>query len=65
VIQAWGKDGGGDTKTVQAGSQAWREGKIPEEWTKTTLEDIKIETVTEFTYLRSLLTYDNDCSKEI
>jgi len=29
------------------------------------LEDIKIENVTEFTYLGSLLTYDNDCSKEI
>src|SRR6218665_867668 len=29
------------------------------------LEDIKIENVTEFTYLGSLLTNDNDCSKEI
>src|SRR6218665_949420 len=29
------------------------------------LEDIRIENVTEFTYLGSLLTYDNDCSKEI
>src|SRR6218665_1672310 len=29
------------------------------------LEDIKIENVTEFTYLESLLTYDNDRSKEI
>jgi len=28
------------------------------------VEDIKIENVTEFTYLDSLLTYDNDCSKE-
>src|SRR6218665_1078522 len=29
------------------------------------LEDIEIENVTELTYLGSLLTYDNDCSKEI
>jgi len=29
------------------------------------LEDIKIENVTKFTYLGSLLTRDNDCSKEI
>ena len=29
------------------------------------LEDIKIENVTGFTYLRSLFTYDNDCSKGI
>src|SRR6218665_3012391 len=29
------------------------------------LEDIKIENVTELTNLESLLTYDNDCSKEI
>src|SRR6218665_1707452 len=32
---------------------------------KIELEDIKIENVTEFTYLGSLLTHDNDWSKEI
>jgi len=29
------------------------------------LEDLKIENITEFSYLGILLTYDNDCSKKI
>ena len=47
----------GETKTMVTGKENIKE--------QIELEDIKIENVTEFTYLGSLLTYDNNCSKEI
>src|SRR6218665_3654495 len=46
----------GKTKTMVTGKENFKE--------QIELEDIKIENVTEFTNLGSLLTYENDCSKE-
>src|SRR6218665_2637398 len=47
----------GKTKTMVTGKENIKE--------QIELEDIKIENVTEFTNLGSLLTYNNNCSKEI
>src|SRR2546426_12543360 len=45
------------TKTMTFGNEECRN--------KIAIENEKIENVTEFTYLGSLLTWDNDCTKDI